>query len=69
MLLPWTGACGGGGEYERLFVQSEDEYGFTDDDDDDEYLLKKVASEILRRDSSSMPDESKTVICGRQKVQ
>ena len=51
------------------FVRNEDEYGFTDDDHDDEYLLKKVASEILRRESSSMPDESKTVICGRAKVQ
>ena len=51
------------------FVRNEDEYGFTDDDHDDEYLLKKVASEILRRESSSMPDESKTVICGTPKVQ
>ena len=64
--LPWTG----GGEYERSFVRNEDEYGFADDDHDDvEYFLKKVASEILRRESSSMPDESKTVICGRGKVQ
>ena len=61
--LPRTGACGGG-EWERSFVRNEDEYGFTDDDHDEEYLLKKVASEILRRESSSMPDESKTVICG-----
>ena len=65
----WIGACSGG-EYERSFVRNEDEYGFSDDDhDDDECLLKKVASEIVRRESRSMPDESKTVICGRPKVQ
>ena len=51
-------------------VRNEDVYGFADDDHDDvEYLLKKVASEIVRRDSNSMPDESKTVIYGRAKVE